>query len=52
MIGMCAGFGTIVGGYVPVVLWGAGDFSLASLVFGALGGIAGVWAGARIRDGL
>ena len=38
----------LVGGYVAVVLWGAGDFSLSSLLFGALGGAAGVWLGARL----
>jgi hypothetical protein len=48
MIGMCGGFGMLVGGYVPVLLWGASDFSVSSLLFGALGGIAGVWVGARL----
>jgi hypothetical protein len=49
VIGMCAFAGTLVGGYVPS-LWGAGSFSLASLAFGAVGGVAGVWAGARISE--
>ena len=47
VIGLCATVGTIVGGYVPV-LWGDSAFSAASLLFGALGGVAGVRAGARI----
>jgi hypothetical protein len=50
VIGLCAGFGMLVGGYVPVVLWHAGDFSLSSLLFGALGGAAGVWFGARLSE--
>ncbi len=49
VIGLCAGFGTVVGGYVPV-LWGASSFSLMSLVFGFAGGIAGVWLGVRVSD--
>jgi hypothetical protein len=49
VIGMCAGLGGIVGGYVPE-LWGAGSFSLTSLLFSALGGIVGIWAGVRIAD--
>ena len=49
LIGICATAGLFVGGYVPV-LWGASSFSLQSLVFGALGGVAGVWAGVRIAE--
>ncbi len=49
VIGMCAGFGGIVGSYAPE-LWGASSFSLASLLTGALGGIAGVWLGVRLSD--
>jgi hypothetical protein len=49
LIGLCAGFGMFIGGYVPE-LWGAGSFSLSSLLFGAVGGIAGVWLGARLSQ--
>ena len=49
VIGLCAGFGTIAGGYVPL-LWGASSFSLVSLVFGVAGGVAGVWVGVRASD--
>ena len=49
LIGLCALVGSLVGGYVPV-LWGASSFSLVSLLFGALGGIAGVFVGVRIGD--
>lgn len=47
VIGLCATFGTIVGGYVPS-LWGGSSLSLMSVVFAALGGIAGVWLGVRL----
>ena len=49
VIGLCMGFGGVVGGYVPV-LWGASAFSLMSFVFGVLGAIGGVWAGVRISE--
>jgi len=49
VIGLSATFGTVVGGYVPV-LWGASGFSLVSLVFGFAGGIAGVMLGVRLSD--
>ena len=51
VIGICATAGLFIGGYVPV-LWGASSFSLQSLVFGLAGGVAGVWAGARINESL
>jgi len=49
VIGMCALLGTVVGGYVPA-MWGASAFSLQSLLFGAIGGVAGLWAGVRISE--
>ena len=48
-IGLCGGFGTIVGGYVPV-LWGAGSFSLVSVLFSFVGGVAGVWLAVRFSE--
>ena len=42
--------GLFVGAYVPVVAWGASDFSIQSLVFGAIGGVAGVWVGYRLSN--
>jgi hypothetical protein len=47
VIGLCASFGTLAGGYVPS-LWGASGFSLLSVACAALGGIAGVWLGVRL----
>ena len=49
VIGLCAAFGLTVGGFVPE-LWGAGSFSLSSLAFGVIGGIGGVWLGARLSS--
>jgi hypothetical protein len=49
VIGLCALVGGIVGGYVPEV-WGASGFSVSSLLFSAVGGIAGVWLGVRLGD--
>jgi hypothetical protein len=49
VIGLCAGFGSLVGGYVPD-LWGASSFSLMSVVFGFAGAAAGIWFGVRISD--
>jgi hypothetical protein len=49
VIGLCMFFGSLVGGYVPL-LWGASSFSLQSFLFGAIGAAAGVWAGVRISE--
>jgi len=49
VIGLCASFGTIAGGYLPE-LWGASGFGLASMLFSVVGGIAGIWLGVRIID--
>ncbi len=49
VIGLCIGFGSVVGGYVPE-LWGSGSFSVSSIVFGAVGGIAGLWLGIRVSE--
>jgi len=49
VVGLCAVFGLIAGSYLPV-LWGASSFSLSSILFSVLGGIAGVWIGIRLSD--
>lgn len=49
VIGLCAMAGLTVGSFVPE-LWGASSLSLSSLAFGVLGGIGGVWFGARLSD--
>ncbi len=50
VIGMCVGFGTIVGGYVPT-FWGDSGFSVIAIAFGAAGGLAGLWVGLRVSSG-
>ena len=47
VIALCGGFGAVVGGYLPE-LWGASGFSLTSLVFSAVGGVAGIWLAVRV----
>lgn len=49
VIGLCAMLGMTVGGFVPA-LWGDSGFSLMAVLFTAVGGVAGVWAGVRIAD--
>jgi hypothetical protein len=43
--------GMIIGGYagsyIPA-LWGAGGFSFAGMIFGALGSFVGIWLGFKI----
>jgi hypothetical protein len=41
------GVGMTVGGLVPMT-WGGSAFGLASLVFGSLGGVVGLWFAARL----
>jgi len=49
VIAMCGTFGLTLGGFVPA-LWGAGQLSMASILFSAIGGVAGVFAGVRIAE--
>lgn len=47
VIGLSVLVGSTVGGYLPV-LWGSSSFSITSLLFGAIGGVAGIWVGIRL----
>lgn len=47
LIGIGAFLGSTLGSYFPV-LWGGGLFSLASVFFGMVGGIAGIILGYRL----
>jgi hypothetical protein len=49
VIGLCAGFGMFVGGFVPQ-LWGDSGFSLAAILFSLVGAGAGIWFGVRVSD--
>lgn len=42
-------FGSLVGSYIPV-LWGAGYFSVSSVLFTALGGILGIYLGYKLGN--
>ena len=44
LIGIGVLAGSFIGSYVPS-LWGAGGLSMWGIVFGAIGGLAGVWFG-------
>ena len=46
---ICAVVGLIIGGFIPA-LWGGSTLGLASLLFGVVGGIAGVWLGVKLTD--
>jgi hypothetical protein len=41
------GVGMTVGGFLPEV-WGGSALGFASLVFGTLGGVAGLWLGLKL----
>lgn len=51
LIGFGALVGMTLGGFLPEV-WGASDFSLGSLLFSVVGGIAGVWLTGRLAADL
>jgi uncharacterized membrane protein YeaQ/YmgE (transglycosylase-associated protein family) len=41
--------GSIIGGYVPQI-WGAGLFSISSLIFSTIGAVAGFFIGLRFTE--
>lgn len=45
---LTAGFGGAVGGYLPTLL-GASSFSGWSLLGAFVGGLAGIWIGAKLQ---
>jgi hypothetical protein len=47
MVGMVVG--SFAGSYIPLI-WGDSAFSMSSLLFGALGGFIGIWAGYKVAD--
>ena len=49
LIVLMAGVGGTVGGYLPVLL-GAGTISGWSLLGGFVGGLVGIWVGAKLSD--
>ena len=49
VIGMCVMVGSFAGSYVPT-LWGASSLGMESLLFGFVGGVAGVWLCVRVSN--
>jgi hypothetical protein len=49
-MGICSFVGLCVGGYLPVLAWGASDLGFQSLLFGVIGGVGGVWVGHRLTN--
>lgn len=47
--GFCALVGATAGSFAPLV-WGGSEMSLTSVLFGVVGGIAGVWVGHRVAS--
>lgn len=41
--------GSAVGSYLPS-LWGEGMFSISSIIFSTIGGLAGIWLGYKISQ--
>ncbi len=49
LITLCAGVGSTVGGYIPV-LFGTSGFGGWSILGAFIGGIFGIWVGYKISD--
>lgn len=41
--------GSTIGGYLPV-MWGDSGLSMVALLFGLVGGAAGIWAGYKLAN--
>lgn len=49
VIWLCVAVGSTIGGFVPAV-WGGSALGVASLLLGAVGGVAGVFVGVRLSS--
>jgi len=45
---LCITVGGIIGSYIPVLLWHAGGLSMASILGGGVGSLAGIWAAVKL----
>ena len=43
--------GSIIGGFLPA-LWGGDYFSMAGILCSGIGGLAGIWLGFKVGQGL
>lgn len=41
--------GSTIGGFIPE-LWGAGIFSISSVILSTIGGLAGIWLGFKVSQ--
>mgnify|MGYP003339953228 FL=1 len=49
MIWIGMSVGGVVGSFIPEI-WGAGEFSFASIIFSAVGGFVGIWLGFKLSQ--
>jgi hypothetical protein len=49
VIYLCMFLGSIIGGYLPVLL-GVNPFSYTSIIFGGIGSVAGLWVGYKLSN--
>jgi len=49
-IWICVLVGSIVGGYIPVLLFHSSVFSLVSILGNGVGGFIGIWVGMKIGN--
>lgn len=47
MVWLMAALGGWLGGYVPL-LWGAGGFTMSTVICNGLGALAGIWIGFKL----
>jgi hypothetical protein len=41
--------GSYIGAYLPLI-WGGSAFSVASILWGGIGGFAGIWVGYKLAN--
>lgn len=49
---LAATIGGIIGGYLPVVLFGAGSFSIWSILGSLVGGLGGIWVAVKLSNNI
>lgn len=47
---ICITVGGIVGSYIPVILFHSSAFSIASIVWGGIGSLAGIWLAVKLNS--
>ena len=49
---LAATVGGLIGGYLPVILFGAGSLSVWSILGSLVGGVGGIWGAVKLNGGL